>query len=657
MGCVRVAAHVHGPRSGLAGVNDVRPSLAHGARWVLAAAVFVATYALCPIAVATESRCWPLYPNAERAGDAFAAIVAPVPASAPRDGAAVCLETRPTVVPGDLALHVLLRDAAGEVELLRRVGGFAELVVDGRWAAWRGRVEVLPGGTDDAPRVDVTGDGRANVLVRAWPRSGCCEGWFVLELGREVRVLFDDLAGHVGERSLSPIDRRVVDVVGDGWPEIVATDALAWPASCGDMLGAPPQVVTVFAYDRRLRAYAPVAPVGLAVHEASLRAALERLLGVSASSTSPLERGAWLLPDFWFGREVAPAASWCDALPLVTALLAAGRERDAWAAFDAWYRGDDHGEVKAWLQSSWWWTAPWRWERGLDAFAGEWIGEFATFVVQPSGDLDLIGGGRAVDVSLWGEGSLGERVGELRVLGRDLESPDPACPLLRGLDRVDGFVLVDGCQPERRYVLRPAAGGTAVGLEVVSEPHDASFRSGAHLVPAHVSHASDGAGMDVLAFGERLMAASCRGLRMVRNEVFARRGWVFGAGALADAFASERWYVPAGDAWSRDEVNAEIAVALSDADRLAVQLVVALERARGCEQVDAGLDELVAASEDHLRSLAPARPDALAGEGAAWETYLASCDGRPGRATDACREAVLVERLRRTLAAISEVVE
>ena len=607
--------------------------------------------------MAAETRCWPLDLEVERVDPASVAVVTPVAATASgRVAATICVSIRPTAVPGEVALHVIRRDGEGDVELLKREGGIAQLDVDTSWAAWSGRVDVLPGWTEEAPLVDVTGDGRANLLVRARLSGECCERWFVLEFGHEVRVLFDDLAGHEGGRSTRVSARQAFDVEGDGWPEIVATDALAWPAPCSFVLAAPPQVVTVFGFDRRLRAYAPIAPSGLAVHEATLREALQRLLGEPASWTL-LERSAWLLPEFWLGGDVALAASWCDVLPLVTALLAAGRERDAWAAFDVWYRGDDHAEVKAWLQASWWWAAPWRWAQGLATFAGEWIGELRTYVVDADSAFDALGGGRPVDVSVWGEGAVGERVGELRVLGRDVEQLTPACPLLRGLDRLDGFVLIDGCHGSRRYVLRPTASGTAVWLEAMSDPHDPTLRSGAHLVRVHEPRASSGSDVEVLTFGERLLRASCRGLRLLRNELFARRGWVFGTGALADAFASERWYVPAGDASDRDVVNAEIAATLSRHDRAAAHLLVGLERARECDQASFGLEELVAVSEDHLRSLAPAQANELTGEALAWQSYLSACASRGGQAAEACREAVLAERLRRLHTAFMEVTE
>ena len=73
--------------------------------------------------------------------------------------------------------------------------------------------------------------------------------------------------------------------------------------------------------------------------------------------------------------------------------------------------------------------------------------------------------------------------------------------------------------------------------------------------------------------------------------------------------------------------------------------------------MDDGFDELIEASEEHLRSLAPALADRLADEASAWETYLAACEGRRGRATDACQATVLVERWRRAQAAYWEVRE
>jgi hypothetical protein len=631
-------------------MREYRARRDHFRFWIVLSMSLTGLHLIGSTAIAAELRCWPT------ASDGWSVDASHEPAlpnsSGSRLEASICLDIRPAA-PGEVALYVLRRDTSGDTELLRREGGFEELTIDSRWVVWQGRVEVLPGWTGDAPRFDVTGDGRVNVLVRARSSQACCERWLILEIGQGIRVLFDDLAGDDGGRLRGAVDRRAVDVGGDGWSEIVATDAFAWPEPCGAMVGSPPEVVTVFTFDRLRRGYVPTAPHDLALHERSLRVALERLLGASAAST-PLQRAAWLLPDFVFGHRFEPVASWCEVLPLVTALLSAGRERDAWAAFDVWYRGDDRDEVKAWLQGSWWWAAPWRWERGLDAFAGEWMGELATFVTDPTGALDLIGGGTAIDVSVWGDGMVGERVGELRVLGRDITTIVRTCPLVRSLDRVDGFVLVDGCDRERRYLLRPAASGTALSMQVMADRSNPSLQSGARLVRVYETNASFDSDVDALALGERLMNASCRGLRFARNEVFARRGWVFPAGELADAFASERWYVPAGAADDRSEVNAEIAATLPDADRLVVQVMVALERARGCEQMKVGFQDLVVASETHLRMLVPTSADRLAIDGAGWEAYRAECIGEEGRGSDACLEAVLVEQWRRALAGILE---
>lgn len=605
--------------------------------------------------MAEQTRCWPLDRLTERFEPAAVEFVAPVHAPASRgDATTVCVLVRPSAVAGEAAVSVVRRDDERDVELLRREGAIAEVVIDAAWTAWHGRIEVLPGSTEDAPMLDVTGDGRANVLVRARPGMDCCERWLVLELGHEVRVLFDDLAQPEGDRSTRSVARELLDATGDGWPEIMTTDAFAWPAACAGATGTPPQVITAFGFDRRLRAFTPIAPRDLSGHDPALRAALQRLIGAPADAT-PLERSAWLLPEFWFDGTVESPGSWCEVLPLVTALLAAGRERDAWAAFDTWYRADDHAQVKAWLQGAWWWAAPWRWERGLDTFAGEWLGELATFVADPSGGLELLGGGRPVDVTVWGEGAVGERVGELRALGRDGDASGPSCPLLRGLDRRDGFALIDGCDPARRYVLRPVASGSALWLEVRRTPHDPSLAEGAHLVRAHDARGTILGSGDALAVSERLLASSCSGLRLARNEVFARRGWTFAAGGLADAFASERWYVPAGDATNRDDVNAEIAATLSDPEFATVQLIVALERARGCEHATFEMADLVAAAEEHLRLRAPELTDTLAREATAWETYLAACADRGGRAAAACREAVLVERVWRMQSAFLEV--
>jgi hypothetical protein len=81
---------------------------------------------------------------------------------------------------------------------------------------------------------------------------------------------------------------------------------------------------------------------------------------------------------------------------------------------------------------------------------------------------------------------------------------------------------------------------------------------------------------------EQLFASSCLGLQRSRNEIFARRGWVFGPGTVADHFASQAWYRPRGHLADRDIVNAAVVTDLTGGERVDVQTLLAYERHVGC---------------------------------------------------------------------------
>jgi len=74
--------------------------------------------------------------------------------------------------------------------------------------------------------------------------------------------------------------------------------------------------------------------------------------------------------------------------------------------------------------------------------------------------------------------------------------------------------------------------------------------------------------LDPLSLGE---------LELMRNEIYARRGWIFRRPDLRNYFQSQPWYRPKGDNayYSNRQVEAE----LSPIERRNIQIIVSRENA------------------------------------------------------------------------------
>jgi len=69
-------------------------------------------------------------------------------------------------------------------------------------------------------------------------------------------------------------------------------------------------------------------------------------------------------------------------------------------------------------------------------------------------------------------------------------------------------------------------------------------------------------------------------LEIMRNEIYARHGWVFARQDLRAYFASQPWYRPRGGPGEREYVNAQVEAELSPMERENINRLVRYERAK-----------------------------------------------------------------------------
>jgi hypothetical protein len=63
----------------------------------------------------------------------------------------------------------------------------------------------------------------------------------------------------------------------------------------------------------------------------------------------------------------------------------------------------------------------------------------------------------------------------------------------------------------------------------------------------------------------------------MRNEIYARHGWVFNRRDLEGYFARQPWYRPRGDFYSRDQVNRRVEAELTGLERRNIQIIISRE--------------------------------------------------------------------------------
>lgn len=82
-----------------------------------------------------------------------------------------------------------------------------------------------------------------------------------------------------------------------------------------------------------------------------------------------------------------------------------------------------------------------------------------------------------------------------------------------------------------------------------------------------------------LILPEDLMPLSLRELELMRNEIYARHGWVFNRRDLREYFSRQPWYAPKGDLYNRDQVNRWVEAELSPLEKRNIQIIIWREKA------------------------------------------------------------------------------
>ena len=75
-----------------------------------------------------------------------------------------------------------------------------------------------------------------------------------------------------------------------------------------------------------------------------------------------------------------------------------------------------------------------------------------------------------------------------------------------------------------------------------------------------------------------LMPLSLRELELMRNEIYARHGWVFNRQDLRDYFSRQPWYSPKGDLSNRDQANYYAQAELTPLEKKNIQIIVQWEK-------------------------------------------------------------------------------
>ena len=66
----------------------------------------------------------------------------------------------------------------------------------------------------------------------------------------------------------------------------------------------------------------------------------------------------------------------------------------------------------------------------------------------------------------------------------------------------------------------------------------------------------------------------------MRNEIYARKGWIFKRNDLRDYFEKQKWYKPAGDPTEADKLNDSIEKGLNKFERENVRRIRAFQDKR-----------------------------------------------------------------------------
>ena len=78
---------------------------------------------------------------------------------------------------------------------------------------------------------------------------------------------------------------------------------------------------------------------------------------------------------------------------------------------------------------------------------------------------------------------------------------------------------------------------------------------------------------------EELGSLSLGELELMRNEIYARHGWIFNRRDLRNYFESQPWYRPKGDLSNLEESNRWVEAELTPVEKRNIQIIVSRERA------------------------------------------------------------------------------
>ncbi len=85
-----------------------------------------------------------------------------------------------------------------------------------------------------------------------------------------------------------------------------------------------------------------------------------------------------------------------------------------------------------------------------------------------------------------------------------------------------------------------------------------------------------------LISNEDVINLTCIQLDLMRNEIYARKGWIFARADLVDYFTQQSWYRPAGDEDKRSKINHAIKSELSPTEQKNIAILHEYEHSKGC---------------------------------------------------------------------------
>jgi hypothetical protein len=440
------------------------------------------------------------------------------------------------------------------------------------------------GTDDDAIETgdDISGTGSPNLFVAAITGGDCCLSMMILELGVGVTVVYDDLQYGALNDSVVTESFTIEDLDRDGSYEIIALDHGDFGSSCAWQHGVVLYFRTVFRFDATARQYVPDNSRYARAFDSDISRGLAIALYDGSYSLLPNSESRTMSRfdlESYMQWPRSDAAALCAVTPLVTALFTVGRRREAWLAFDTHYRGGDAdaAEAKSRLQHALLTRSPWVSQPSLDALTGSWAGTINQTVRDPSTLEEEVGPDTMVVIEIHGDAPLGDRVGTITYGGAG-RAGAVQCPLVREFDLRDYRVVRESCSGGK--TLRLHFDHANRHLDVTSKDDHTGVRIAGSAARSRAA-TLDAPPLQPLSQQE-ILRMPCSDLRLARNEVFARHGWIFASADLADHFASHTWYRPRGSVLHRRELNELIIAQLSEQENAEALRILHVEGSRGC---------------------------------------------------------------------------